>query len=89
MGTALTIGERTAWYRGRRDMPQEMLASRVRRTVDWMSKIENNRTGLDRVSIIKAVAAVLDVTVGDLLAEPSVMEWLPGNGRRTVPAQCH
>ncbi len=86
MGTDLTIGERIAWYRRRRGMSQEVLAGRVGRTVDWLSKIENNRIGLDRLSIIKAVAAVLDITVGDLLAEPSLMEWPSGNGQRTVPA---
>ena len=86
MGSDLTIGERIAWYRRRRGMSQEVLAGRVGRTVDWLSKIENNRIGLDRLSIIKAVAAVLDVTVGDLLAEPSLMDWPSGNGQRTVPA---
>ena len=82
----LTIGERIAWYRRRRGMSQEVLAGRVGRTVDWLSKIENNRIGLDRLSVIKDVAAVLDVTVGDLLAEPSLVEWMPGHGQRTVPA---
>lgn len=86
MGSDLTIGERIAWYRRRRGMSQEVLAGRVGRTVDWLSKIENNRIGLDRLSIIKVVAAVLDVTVGDLLAEPSLMDWPSGNGQRTVPA---
>ncbi len=86
MGTDLTIGERIAWYRRRRGMSQEVLAGRVGRTVDWLSKIENNRIGLDRLSVIKEVAAVLDVTVGDLLAEPSLMEWPSGTGQRTVPA---
>jgi transcriptional regulator with XRE-family HTH domain len=71
MGADLTIGERIAWYRRRRGMSQEVLAGRVGRTVDWLSKIENNRIGLDRLSIIMAVTAVLDVTVGDLLADGS------------------
>ena len=86
MGTDLTIGERIAWYRRRRGLSQDVLAGRVGRTVDWLSKVENNRIGLDRLSIVKAVAAVLDVTVGDLLAEPSLVEWAPGTGQRTVPA---
>lgn len=85
MTDTLTVGERVAWYRRRRGMTQEVLAGLVGRTVDWLGKVENNRIHLDRLSVIKAVADALDVTVGDLIAEPSLLEWTADSGRTTVP----
>lgn len=86
MTNTLTIGERVAWYRRRRGMSQEVLAGLVGRTVDWLSKVENNHIDLDRLSVIKALADALDVSVGDLLAEPSLMDWTADSGPSTVPA---
>jgi len=80
------IGERVAWYRRRRGISQEVLAGRVGRTVDWLSKAENNRIDLDRLSVIRALAEALDVSLGDLLAEPTLMDWSGESGNRTVPA---
>ncbi|WP_199516587.1 helix-turn-helix domain-containing protein [Nucisporomicrobium flavum] len=86
MMTKLTIGERVAWYRRRRGMSQEVLAGLVGRTPDWLGKIENNRIELDRLSVITALAGVLDVALGDLLAEPSLLDWSNESGLETVPA---
>jgi transcriptional regulator with XRE-family HTH domain len=86
MTNTLTIGERIAWYRRRRGMSQEILAGLVDRTVDWLSKVENNRIPLDRLSVIKTIAEALDISLGDLLAEPSLVDWTPDSGHRTVPA---
>lgn len=86
MTNSLTIGERVAWYRRRRGMSQEILSSIVGRTMDWLSKVENNRIELDRLSVIKSLADALDVSLGDLLAEPSLVDWTPDGGHRTVPA---
>lgn len=82
----LTIGERVAWYRRRRGLSQEVLAGLVGRTTDWLSKAENNRIELDRLSVITSLAQALDVSLGDLLAEPTLMEWSSDSGHRTVPA---
>lgn len=82
----LSIGERVAWYRRRRGLSQEVLAGLVGRTTDWLSKAENNRIELDRLSVITALADALDVSLGDLLAEPTLMEWSRDSGHRTVPA---
>ncbi|MFE0764572.1 helix-turn-helix domain-containing protein [Streptomyces smyrnaeus] len=82
----LTIGERVAWYRRRRGLSQEVLAGLVGRTTDWLSKAENDRIELDRLSVITSLAKALDVSLGDLLAEPTLLEWSNDNGRRTVPA---
>src|SRR3954447_6837865 len=86
LGQNLTVGERIAWYRRRRGMSQEVLAGLVGRTVDWLSKVENNRIDLDRLSVIKSVADALDVALADLIAEPSLVEWTADSGMRTVPA---
>ncbi|MFD7917736.1 helix-turn-helix domain-containing protein [Streptomyces sp. NPDC059740] len=82
----LSIGERVAWYRRRRGLSQEVLAGLVGRTTDWLSKAENNRIELDRLSVITSLAEALDVSLGDLLAEPTLMEWSSESGRHTVPA---
>ena len=75
LGQDMTIGERVAWYRTRRGLTQEVLAGMVGRTDDWLSKIENGRANLERLSVIKALADALDVTVGDLLGEPAILDW--------------
>jgi len=80
------VGQRIAWYRRRRGMSQEVLAGLVGRTVDWLSKVENNRIDLDRLSVIRSVADALDVGIGDLLGEPSLLDWSHESGTRTVPA---
>src|SRR5664279_5484408 len=73
MTARLTIGERVAWYRRRRGLSQEVLAGLVGRTADWLGQVENNRMDLDRLSVITTLAAALDVSLGDLLAEPTLM----------------
>jgi len=66
LGRPATIGERVGWYRRRRGMSQEACAGLVERTTDWLSKVENGRRDLDRLSMIRALADVLRVSVGDL-----------------------
>jgi transcriptional regulator with XRE-family HTH domain len=80
----MTIGQRVAWYRRRRGLSQEVLAGLVGRTTDWLSKVENGRANLERLSVIKALADALDVTVGDLLGEPALVDWTPDGDTRTV-----
>src|SRR6266545_1504308 len=86
MTESLTIGERVAWYRRRRGMTQDVLAGLVARTVDWLSKVENTRIELDRLSVIKSLADALDVSIGDLVGEPTLLDWSADGGRETVPA---
>jgi transcriptional regulator with XRE-family HTH domain len=82
----LSIGERVAWYRRRRGISQEVLAGLVGRTTDWLSKVENGHITLDRLSVIKSLADQLDVQIGDLLAEPSLLDWTADTTGSTVPA---
>ncbi|MFE9661803.1 helix-turn-helix domain-containing protein [Streptomyces sp. NPDC005955] len=83
---SLTTGERVAWYRRRRGLSQEVLAGLVGRTTDWLSRVENNRIELDRLSVITSLAKVLDVSLGDLLAEPTLWDRSGDSGSHTVPA---
>ncbi len=85
MTSTLTIGERVASYRWRRGMSQEVLAGLVSRTTDWLSKVENGRIALDRISVLRSLANALDVALGDLIDEPSLMERTHDSGRVTVP----
>ncbi|MCO6004495.1 helix-turn-helix domain-containing protein [Actinoallomurus purpureus] len=66
----LSPGQRVAWHRLRRGMSQEVLAGLVGRTEDWLSKIENDRAPLDRLSVIRSLADALNVTIYDLIGEP-------------------
>lgn len=86
MTSDLTLGERVAWYRQRRGMSQEVLAGMVGRTADWLGKIENGRLDLDRLSVLRSLAEALDISLADLIAEPSLLEWTAESGRQTVPA---
>lgn len=62
-----TMGTRIAWHRRRRGMSQEVLAGLVGRTSDWLSKVENGRIILDRLSVIGRLADALDVPLGQLI----------------------
>lgn len=67
----LSPGQRVAWHRVRRGMSQEVLAGLVGRTEDWLSKIENGRAVLDRISVIRALADVLGISVFDIIGKES------------------
>lgn len=86
MTAEVDLGRRIAWYRQRRGLSQEVLAGMVGRTADWLSKVENGRIQLDRFSVIANVASALDVSLGDLLGDPSLVNWTADSGQATVPA---
>ncbi|MYW71906.1 helix-turn-helix domain-containing protein [Pseudonocardia sp. SID8383] len=86
MTTAMTIGERIGFYRRRRGLSQLVLAGLIGRTEDWLSKVENGRIDLDRLSVIRRLAEALDVAIGDLVGEPTLLEWTEDSGVQTVPA---
>lgn len=65
-----TPGQRVAWHRVRRGLSQEVLAGLVGRTEDWLSKIENDRAALDRVSVIRSLADALGISMLDIIGEP-------------------
>jgi len=67
-------------------LSQEVLAGLVGRTTDWLSKVENGRIDLDRLSVIKSLADALDLALGDLVAEPTLLDWTADVSGSTVPA---
>src|SRR5882757_9896368 len=73
-GDELRIGERVAFYRGRRGMSQRMLGDLVGRSEDWVSKIERGVRELRRMDVITELARALRVELGDLLGQPVLVE---------------
>ncbi|WUR62799.1 helix-turn-helix domain-containing protein [Micromonospora chokoriensis] len=64
------IGRRVASWRVRRQMTQQMLADRLRRSKSWVDKIERGARTLDRYSVIQELAHVLRVEPEVLLGQP-------------------
>ncbi|MGW5580341.1 helix-turn-helix domain-containing protein, partial [Micromonospora chokoriensis] len=66
----LPIGRRVASWRVRRQMTQQVLADRLRRSKSWVDKIERGARTLDRYSVIQELAHVLRVEPEVLLGQP-------------------
>ncbi|MET8366294.1 helix-turn-helix domain-containing protein [Micromonospora sp. NPDC005194] len=66
----IPIGRRVASWRVRRQMTQQMLADRLRRSKSWVDKIERGVRPLDRYSVIQELAHVLRVEPEALLGQP-------------------
>ena len=73
-GDMMTVGERIAFYRQRRNLTQATLASMVDRSEDWLSKIERGERQARRLDVLADLARELRVTLGDLLGEPVLAE---------------
>ncbi|WP_238425979.1 helix-turn-helix domain-containing protein, partial [Micromonospora parastrephiae] len=65
----LPIGRRVARWRVRRQMTQQMLADRLRRSKSWVDKVERGVRTLDRYSMIQELAHVLRVDPEVLLGK--------------------
>ena len=77
------IGERIAAYRKRRAMSQEALAGLVGRSRSWLSQVERGIRGVDKLSTVNDLAAVLRITPSDLVGH----DWkLAPNGSPQVRA---
>jgi transcriptional regulator with XRE-family HTH domain len=86
MTDGMSIGERVAFYRQRRGLTQTILAGLVGRSEDWLRKVEHDTLPLDRLSVLRLLAFALDISLGDLIGEPVLMDWSEEPGRRTIPA---
>ena len=73
-GDTMTVGERIAFYRQRRNLTQATLASMVNRSEDWLSKIERGERQARKLDVLADLARGLRVTLGDLLGEPVLAE---------------
>lgn len=63
------IGERIGAYRKRKGIPQETLAGLVGKSRSWLSQVERGIRGVDKLSTINDLAAVLRVQPSDLVGQ--------------------
>ncbi|MFC8845235.1 MULTISPECIES: helix-turn-helix domain-containing protein [unclassified Micromonospora] len=57
----LPVGRRVAYWRGRRNMSQQVFADRLGRSKSWVDKVERGVRALDKVSTLREIAAVLRI----------------------------
>jgi tetratricopeptide (TPR) repeat protein len=78
------LGRKIAAERRRRGLSQPGLARMVDRSVAWVSQVERGVRKVDRMSVLEALAAALDVPLAELAAEAPVVvavtEEPPGTG---------
>jgi transcriptional regulator with XRE-family HTH domain len=78
------LGRKIAAERRRRGLSQPELARMVDRSVAWISQVERGVRKIDRMSVLEALAAALDVPLAELAAEAPVVaavtEEPPGAG---------
>ena len=83
------LGRKIAAERRRRGLSQPELARMIDRSVAWVSQVERGVRKVDRMSVLEALAAALDVPLAELAAEApvvaAVIEEPPGaTGLRLV-----
>src|SRR5690349_13460419 len=83
------LGRKIAAERRRRGLSQPELARMVDRSVAWVSQVERGVRKVDRMSVLEALAAALEVPLAELAAEApvvaAVIEEPPGaSGLRLV-----
>ena len=83
------LGRKIAGERRRRGLSQPELARMIDRSVAWVSQVERGVRKVDRMSVLEALAAALDVPLAELAAEApivaAVTEESPGaSGLRLV-----
>jgi tetratricopeptide (TPR) repeat protein len=67
------LGRKIAAERRRRGLSQPELARMIDRSVAWVSQVERGVRKVDRMSVLEALAAALDVPLGELAAEAPVV----------------
>ena len=83
------LGRKIAAERRRRGLSQPEMARMIDRSVAWVSQVERGVRKVDRMSVLEAVAAALEVPLAELAAEApvvaAVIEEPPGaSGLRLV-----
>lgn len=73
-GDELSVSERIAFYRRRRQLTQAALGALVGRSEEWVSSIERGRRELRRLDVLVEVAQALKIGLPDLLGQPVLME---------------
>ncbi|KXK62536.1 hypothetical protein AWW66_07610 [Micromonospora rosaria] len=65
----LPVGRRVAYWRQRRTMSQQVFADRLGKSKSWVDKVERGVRRLDRWSVLREVAAALDIDPDMLLGD--------------------
>ncbi|PZM96518.1 MAG: transcriptional regulator [Actinobacteria bacterium] len=65
----LPIGRRVAYWRGRRNMSQQVFADRLGKSKSWVDKVERGVRRLDKFSVVYEIADVLQLDVQLLLGK--------------------
>ncbi|SCL35151.1 Transcriptional regulator, contains XRE-family HTH domain [Micromonospora pallida] len=63
----LPVGRRVAYWRGRRNLSQQVFADRLGKSKSWVDKVERGVRALDKVSTLQDIAAVLRIDTAVLL----------------------
>ncbi|MFI6802619.1 helix-turn-helix domain-containing protein [Streptosporangium canum] len=66
----MTTGQRIARARHRKGWDQATLAEKIGRSISWLSKVENGRMPLDRMSVVGQLAEALGVEMAELTGQP-------------------
>ncbi len=72
------LGRKIAAERRRRGLSQPELARMIDRSVAWVSQVERGVRRVDRMSVLEALAAALDVPLAELAAEAPVVAAVTG-----------
>ena len=80
------LGRKIAAERRRRGLSQPELARMIDRSVAWVSQVERGVRRVDRMSVLEALAAALDVPLAELAAKRPLS--LRSQGNRPVSASC-
>ncbi|GAB3439293.1 helix-turn-helix transcriptional regulator [Streptomonospora sediminis] len=88
------LGRKIAQHRKRRGLSQREFAGLVDRSEAWVSQVERGVRRIDRMSVLEAVADVLEVPLSELAAESPIVaasaEEAPGSSRlRLVLSRAH
>lgn len=67
------LGRKIAGERKRRGLSQPELATRVGRSVAWVSQVERGVRRVDRMSVLETLASALEVPLAELAAEAPVI----------------
>lgn len=65
----LPLGRRIAYWRSRRGMSQQVFADRLGKSKSWVEKVERGVRTVDRYSVLREIAHVLEIDVHVLLAQ--------------------
>ncbi|WP_320067597.1 helix-turn-helix domain-containing protein [Micromonospora sp. RTGN7] len=66
-GDRLPVGRRVAYWRVRRKLSQQVFADRLGKSKSWVDKVERGVRALDKLSTLRAIAAVLRIDTAMLL----------------------